>query len=97
VRVDVDCACSYPCHVCCRAYQTGDIKTLPADEGFDLICMFNVLDRCMAPHTLLRDIHARMRDANSRLILATPLPLRPSVEVGHNWVSPSEYLDARGL
>ncbi len=79
------------------AYQTGDIKSLPTDSGFDLICLFNVIDRCMNPLTLLSDIHDRMRDANSRLIVATPLPLRPSVEVGHTWVNPNEKLDSRGL
>lgn len=69
-------------------------------EGFDTIALFNVLDRCSKPQTLLRQILARMRRPtegsggvnSSRLILSVPLPLDPSVEVGTRWLDPEESI-----
>jgi SAM-dependent methyltransferase len=93
--------------------HTGDLDEgleLSSDivgEGFDLVALFNVLDRCAKPRTLLRQILARMRKPHtvagvdglvnsSRLILSVPLPLDPSVEEGTRWVDPLERILPRG-
>jgi SAM-dependent methyltransferase len=82
----------------------GDI----AQDGFDCVALFNVLDRCSRPRTLLRQIRERMRKPvphpsgsgellnTSRLLLSVPLPLDPSVEVGTRWVDPEERILAAG-
>ena len=79
-----------------RVVETGDLDSgipLSRDfEGFDVISCFNVIDRCATPITLLKQIKARLRDHNSRLILATPLPLNPSVENGKQWVAPHQQI-----
>lgn len=79
-----------------RVHNSGDLDAcLPVTrefEGFDVISCFNVIDRCSTPITLLKQIKARLRDQNSRVILATPLPLNPSVEIGKQWVAPAERI-----
>ena len=79
-----------------HAVQTDNIATaFPKSKTFDIICFLNVLDRCSKPFTLLRDIRDRLRSRDSRVILATPLPLNPSVEdlsTTGKWVSPLEKL-----
>ena len=85
--------------------HTGDLDVgLPLSsptvgDGFDCITLFNVLDRCSHPRTLLRQLRDRMRSPSvtsphntSRLILSVPLPLDPSVEVGTTWIDPSEKI-----
>jgi len=88
--------------------HTADLdEGLPANsplvgEGFDCVSLFNVLDRCAKPRTLLRQIRARMRrsqdsnkvgkDEPSRLLLSVPLPLDPSVEMGTYWTDPDERI-----
>jgi 2-polyprenyl-3-methyl-5-hydroxy-6-metoxy-1,4-benzoquinol methylase len=76
--------------------QTIDVKTglsaAQRGDGFDVICLLNVLDRCMRPRTLLHELRALMRNADSMLVLATPLPLHPAVEVDGKWLSPKECI-----
>ena len=67
----------------CSTLCTADVDAaLGADERFDVVTLFNVLDRCDQPVSLLRSLRARLRDGRSRLVLAVPLPLRPAVESG---------------
>jgi hypothetical protein len=38
-----------------KCYETGDIKTgVPFDGGYDVITLFNLIDRCSKPRTLLK-------------------------------------------
>eukprot|EP00808_Paulinella_micropora_P003570 g82576.t1 len=78
-------------------HHTADVKTVPRGEGFDVICLLNVLDRCDRPLTLLRDLRKLLRNQDSQLLLAVPLPLRPAVEHGHNWVKPKESVCSREI
>lgn len=79
-----------------KCYETGDIKTgVPLDGGFDVITLFNLIDRCSKPRTLLRDIREHLRDETSRLVVAVPIPLNPWVEQGTKWVRPEEDIGPR--
>jgi SAM-dependent methyltransferase len=59
---------------------------------FDVVFLFNVIDRCDRPITLLQQIMRRLRSPASRLVLATPIPFHPIVEAGSAWVEASEPL-----
>lgn len=73
------------------ALQTSDLdKDLAPDDTFDMIALLNVIDRCDAPVSLLKCLRKRLRSSSSWLLLATPLPIRPSVETAAGWVKPSE-------
>ena len=78
------------------AYHTADITTLPADSKYDVIGLFNLIDRCSKPITLLNDLKDRLRDENSRLVIAVPVPLRPAVESSDGWKTPEEYIAPPG-
>ena len=75
-------------------YETYDITTgIPAEARFDTISIFNVIDRCDKPLSLLRDARARLRGPDSRLVLSVPLPLQPSVEFApREWRAPTERI-----
>lgn len=63
------------------ALQCGDLRdSALGTDGFDVISILNVIDRCDTPVTLLREATKRLRDRTSCILLATPLPLNPSVE-----------------
>jgi len=77
-------------------HQTADIKTgVPHDGGYDVVSLFNVIDRCNFPRQLLMDVKPFLKSINSRVIVATPLPLNAWVEVGTKWVRPAERLTGR--
>jgi hypothetical protein len=45
-----------------KCYETGDVATgVPFDGGYDVITLFNLIDRCSKPRTLLRVIHHSRR------------------------------------
>ena len=58
---------------------------------YDIISCLNVLDRCDAPLSMLRQIHNRLTNGGI-LLLALVLPYDPFVERGFIKVTPSEYL-----
>jgi len=60
--------------------------------GFDCVALLNVLDRCDAPLTLLRQLRALLRPGGGRLLLAVVLPFRPFVEEGTQRKPPAEAL-----
>jgi SAM-dependent methyltransferase len=62
-------------------------------EGFDVVALLNVLDRCDKPLTLLRALRELLRAGSGRLLLAVVLPFRPFVEDGAARRPPSERLD----
>ena len=73
-------------------YHTATLSALPSSATFDCVLCFNVLDRCSHPRTLLAQLRARLRTPSSLLLVATPLPLDPWVEVGKHWKVPDESL-----
>jgi SAM-dependent methyltransferase len=72
--------------------NTRDVDSLPSELRFDLVSLLNVLDRCALPHTLLRQLYRRLRNADSRLIVACPLPFHQAVEQGGEWISARERI-----
>ena len=73
-------------------HHTESVGSLPAAEQFDCVLCFNVIDRCDFPVTLIRSLKARLKSSESRLLIATPLPLDPWVEDGRIWRVPTESL-----
>ena len=73
-------------------FHTHSLATLPPSLTFDCVLCFNVLDRCSHPRSLLQQLRSRLRSPSSLLLLATPLPLDPWVEVGKQWRLPEESL-----
>ena len=61
-------------------------------EGFDVIALLNVLDRCDEPFTLLAQLRSMLRKDGGRLVLAVVLPFRPFVENGNDHRPPRERL-----
>eukprot|EP00899_Mesostigma_viride_P004850 jgi/Mesvir1/14366/Mv09768-RA.1 len=59
---------------------------------FDVVACLNVLDRCDAPLTLLRQCRERLHPAHGRLLLAVVLPFKPFVEIGTERRAPTEVL-----
>lgn len=73
--------------------KTADIDhDIDSTIKYDVVALFNVLDRCDKPRTLLQSLRRRLRNKDSRLVLAVPLPLRPAVETGNQWLKPTEYI-----
>lgn len=62
---------------------------------FDVVALLNVLDRTARPRTLLERACAHLTP-NGQLLLATPLPARPHVDVGGATADPDEDLGAEG-
>jgi SAM-dependent methyltransferase len=77
-------------------YSHESVSMLPVHECFDLITIFNVIDRCARPIDLLKDVQKRVRSSKSKIIIATPLPLDPWVETGLRWLDPEQSL-VRGI
>ena len=73
-------------------HHTATLSSLHPSLLFDCVLCFNVLDRCARPRSLLSQLRRRLRSAASLLLLATPLPLDPWVEVGKVWRVPEESL-----
>ena len=73
-------------------HHTATLSSLPSSLLFDVVLCFNVLDRCSHPRSLLQQLRQRLRSTSSLLLLATPLPLDPWVEVGKTWKVPEESL-----
>lgn len=73
------------------------------NPAFDLVSLFNVIDRCDRPLTLLNDIKRLLLpsngDVNGRkgfLLLAVVFPWGPFVESGNGQAEPTESLPVRG-
>jgi SAM-dependent methyltransferase len=79
-----------------NVYSDEHISALPAAEIFDVITLFNVIDRCARPIYLLKDVQRRVRSSDSKILIATPLPLDPWVETGLRWIDPDQSL-VRGV
>ena len=60
-------------------------------HSYDVISCLNVLDRCDAPLSMLRQIHSRLTSGGI-LLLALVFPYDPFVEQGFVKIPPSEYL-----
>lgn len=73
-----------------HAVQAEDLDEIQDQEGFDVVSILNVIDRCDKPVSLLQSVRKKLKGPCSRVILATPLPLRPSVETKKGWVKPSQ-------
>lgn len=67
----------------------------PDDERFDVVALLNVLDRTPRPNTLFQKALKRLKPSG-RLLLATPLPLRPHVEARGETVDPDEPFEIAG-
>jgi SAM-dependent methyltransferase len=67
----------------------------PSEERFDVVALLNVLDRTSRPQTLLKKALERLAP-EGRLLLATPLPLRPHVEARGETVDPDEPIEIAG-
>lgn len=75
------------------AVQCSELTTESlGPEGFDVIALLNIIDRCDKPVQLLRAARGFLKSDQSYLLVATPLPLNPSVETAAGWVAPSESL-----
>ena len=68
--------------------EAGGFET----DGFDCVALLNVLDRCDAPRTLLRQLRELLKDDGGVLVLAVVLPFRPFVEDGAENRAPREAL-----
>jgi len=64
-----------------------------AEEGFDVVTCFNVLDRCHTPLAMLRQMAALARPRNGLVVVAVVLPWCPFVEEGTQQKAPVEQLD----
>lgn len=62
---------------------------------FDVVALLNVLDRTARPRTLLDRALAHLSPGGA-LLVATPLPARPHVDVGGATADPDEELGADG-
>lgn len=62
-----------------------------ANRRFSVVSLLNVLDRCPRPRTLI-DRALGYLDSDGLLILATPLPFRPHVDLGSTTIDPDEPL-----
>jgi hypothetical protein len=78
------------------AYHTGDVDSLPAGKQYDVIALLNLIDRCSKPITLLKSLRSRLRNADSRLVIAVPVPLRPAVESADGWKATEEDIAPPG-
>ncbi|UJR79469.1 methyltransferase-like protein 9 [Sandaracinus amylolyticus] len=62
---------------------------------FRAIALLDVLDRCARPRSLL-DAALAALEPRGALIIASPLPMRPHVDVGGHTVDPDEPLGVEG-
>jgi hypothetical protein len=70
----------------CSATLDRNSLGLSSDDRFDVISLFNVLDRADTPITMLRDMVSLLRqddgDGGGVILLTVVLPFRPHVEIG---------------
>lgn len=82
-----------------RGYRAHSIDltehALPQPRQFQAVALLNVLDRCARPRTLLEKAIAHLAP-DGRIIIASPLPARPHVDVGGYTVDPDEPFLADG-
>jgi SAM-dependent methyltransferase len=82
-----------------RGYRVHSIDLatheLPQPRQFQTVALLNVLDRCARPRTLLEKAITHLAP-DGRIILASPLPARPHVDVGGYTVDPDEPFLADG-
>jgi SAM-dependent methyltransferase len=64
------------------------------DAGFDVVSCLNVIDRCDAPRSLLRQLAGALAPGGL-LVVATPLPIQPFVYEGGTTREPREALACR--
>ena len=72
--------------------EAGGGAARASEDGFDCVALLNVLDRCDAPRTLLRQLRELLKDDGGVLVLAVVLPFRPFVEDGAEHRAPREAL-----
>ena len=72
-----------------RGFSIQDTDNWHVGQKFDLISMMNLLDRCEKPKTMLRQAHASL-DTDGRLLVASVVPFRQSVEWRRNRIA-DEY------
>jgi SAM-dependent methyltransferase len=72
-----------------------DLTAGAALGTFDVVSLLNVLDRTARPRTLLDRALAHLTPRGS-LLVATPLPARPHVDVGGATADPEEDMGADG-
>ena len=72
-----------------------DLVSADVSGRFDVVSLLNVLDRTARPLTLIDRAIAQLRD-EGRLILATPLPSRPHVDLGGVTAEPDEPMGGEG-
>ncbi len=72
-----------------------DLASEDVGGHFDVVSLLNVLDRTARPRTLLDRALAHLGDGG-RLILATPLPARPHVDLGSVTSEPDEPMGGDG-
>ncbi|AKF07921.1 methyltransferase domain-containing protein [Sandaracinus amylolyticus] len=66
-----------------------------ATTRFRAVALLDVLDRCARPRSLL-DAALSALEPRGALIIASPLPMRPHVDVGGHTVDPDEPLGVEG-
>ena len=127
------------------AYYIDNLDNMPGQRKYDVVCLFNLIDRCDEPISLLYQLHQRLRpqlqqhrdsllqagkiqqqsgtlpnfadssiqfdsnqtttitssqrytNLNGRVVIAVPLPLKPSVEMtledsSTSWRTPKENI-----
>lgn len=84
-----------------RGYEVTRTFTLashvfPADHVFDVVSIFNVLDRCDHPLDLLRDAARLVKTDNGRILIAVVLPFSEFVEDGTARRGPHGALPMKG-
>lgn len=76
--------------------RTLDLSTDALSEApFELVSLMNVLDRAARPRTLLaaaRDLLA----TGGRLLISTPIPIRPHVHAAGGTADPDEWIEGDG-
>lgn len=75
--------------------QTPQEWAAATEERYEVISCLNVLDRCDAPLTLLKDMRLRLAP-DGLLLIALVLPFRPFVEHGASRRQPSQHLPITG-
>uniref|UniRef100_A0A7S1M891 DREV methyltransferase n=1 Tax=Neobodo designis TaxID=312471 RepID=A0A7S1M891_NEODS len=76
-----------------RGFQVTE--NIDAGAPYDAVSLFNVLDRCDKPWTLLRDMR-RWVKPDGTVVMAVVLPWCPFVEDGNKQKRPSEELPMQG-
>lgn len=79
----------------CKSLDLGANGAVVGGAPFDVITVFNVVDRAPRPLSLLRNLGGAL-GPGGRLVLATPLPFRPFYYQGPHTEEPLEALDFPG-